>query len=144
MTENDRPDRLLTPQDVTDLISHWLKVAGPPPTRETTAGITGRLLTAREVGELLGFSPSTIIDWWEQESSLATASAAVFAFVRTSSQEWLELDARDIALHFGHQDGGELVRKLCGHPDAALARERVREAFRQAPAAPIPLAATAS
>jgi hypothetical protein len=24
----------------------------------------------------------------------------------------LELDARDIALHFGHQDGGELVRKL--------------------------------
>ena len=45
----------------------------------------------------------------------------------------LELDARDIALHFGHQDGGELVRKLYGHPDAALARERVREAFRQAP-----------
>jgi integrase len=51
----------------------------------------------------------------------------------------LELDARDIALHFGHQDGGELVRKLYGHPDARLARERVREAFRQAPTAPIPL-----
>jgi hypothetical protein len=31
----------------------------------------------------------------------------------------LELDPRDIALHFGHQDGGELVRKLYGHPDAA-------------------------
>jgi integrase len=56
----------------------------------------------------------------------------------------LELDARDIALHFGHQDGGELVRKLYGHPDAKLARERVREAFRQAPAAPVPLAAAAS
>jgi integrase len=53
----------------------------------------------------------------------------------------LELDARDIALHFGHQDGGELVRKLYGHADARLARERVREAFRQAPTAPIPLAA---
>ena len=52
----------------------------------------------------------------------------------------LELDARDIALHFGHQDGGELVRKLYGHPDAARARERVREAFRQAPTAPVPLA----
>jgi len=51
----------------------------------------------------------------------------------------LEPDARDIALHFGHQDGGELVRKLYGHPDAALARERVREAFRQAPHAPVPL-----
>jgi integrase len=53
----------------------------------------------------------------------------------------LELDSRDIALHFGHQDGGELVRKLYGHPDARLARERVREAFRQAPPAPVPLVA---
>jgi hypothetical protein len=51
----------------------------------------------------------------------------------------LELDARDIALHFGHQDGGELVRKLYGHPDAKLARERVRQAFRQASPAPVPL-----
>jgi integrase len=52
----------------------------------------------------------------------------------------LGLDARDIALQFGHQDGGELVRKLYGHPDAARARARVREAFRQAPTAPVPLA----
>ena len=28
----------------------------------------------------------------------------------------LELDARDIALHFGHQDGGELGAKLYGDP----------------------------
>jgi integrase len=55
----------------------------------------------------------------------------------------LELDARDIALHFGHQDGGELVRKLYGHPDAALARERVRQAFRAAPTAPVSLVAQA-
>ena len=26
-----------------------------------------------------------------------------------------------IALHFGHRDGGKLVRKLYGHPDAAIA-----------------------
>jgi hypothetical protein len=51
----------------------------------------------------------------------------------------LELDARDIALHFGHRDGGELVRKLYGHADARLARHRVREAFRQAPVAPVPI-----
>ncbi len=56
----------------------------------------------------------------------------------------LGLDARDIALHFGHQDGGELVRKLYGHPDAAIARERIREAFRQAPPAPVPLSALAA
>jgi len=51
----------------------------------------------------------------------------------------LELDPRDIALDFGHQDGGELVRKLYGHADAKLARDRVREPFRQAPPAPVPL-----
>jgi hypothetical protein len=50
-----------------------------------------------------------------------------------------EFDARDIALHFGHQDGGELVRELYVHPHAKLARERVREAFRTAPRAPVPL-----
>ena len=53
----------------------------------------------------------------------------------------LELAPHVIALHFGHQDGGELVRTNYGHPDEALARERLREAFRQAPAAPIPLVA---
>jgi integrase len=47
-----------------------------------------------------------------------------------------------IALQFGHQDGGELVRTRYGHPDAAIARERVRDAFKQAPAAPVPLVAS--
>jgi integrase len=56
----------------------------------------------------------------------------------------LDLPAHVIALHFGHQDGGELVRKNYGHPDAAIARERVREAFRQAPAEPVPLVAVGS
>jgi hypothetical protein len=53
----------------------------------------------------------------------------------------LELPPHVIALHFGHQDGGELVRKNYGHPDAAISRQRVREAFRQAPTAPVPLMA---
>ena len=53
----------------------------------------------------------------------------------------LELDARHIALHFGHKNGDGLVRKVYGHPDAVRARERVREAFRQALAPPIPLVA---
>jgi hypothetical protein len=49
-----------------------------------------------------------------------------------------------IALQFGHQDGGELVRKLYGHPDARIARERVREAFRQTPLLPTPVVAIAN
>jgi integrase len=56
----------------------------------------------------------------------------------------LRLDPEDIAQHFGHQDGGELVRRLYGHFDQAKARERVREAFAQAPAAPAPFARKAA
>ena len=44
-------------------------------------------------------------------------------------------------LHLGHQDGGRLVRELYGHPDAAIARERTREAFRSVAAvAALPVA----
>jgi integrase len=51
----------------------------------------------------------------------------------------LGLDPADIAQHFGHQDGGELVRRLYGHFDQARARDRVRVAFADAPAAPTPI-----
>jgi integrase len=51
----------------------------------------------------------------------------------------LELDDRDIALHLGHRDGGKLVRTTYGHADEQLAAERVRQAYRKAPPAPIPL-----
>lgn len=52
----------------------------------------------------------------------------------------LELSPEDIAQHFGHQDGGELVRKLYGHFDQVRARSRIREAFAKAPTTPVPLA----
>ena len=32
-------------------------------------------------------------------------------------------------VHLGHDDGGELVRNLYGHPDAAIARNLTREGF---------------
>jgi hypothetical protein len=43
----------------------------------------------------------------------------------------LDLPPHVIALQLGHDDGGTLVRSLYGHPDAAIARERIREAFRE-------------
>jgi integrase len=43
----------------------------------------------------------------------------------------LELPPHQIALQLGHTDGGILVRQTYGHPDAAIARERIREAFEQ-------------
>jgi integrase len=42
----------------------------------------------------------------------------------------LELPPHTIAQQLGHTDGGRLVRELYGHPDAAIARERIREAVR--------------
>ncbi len=42
----------------------------------------------------------------------------------------LEIPPHQIALQLGHTDGGRLVRELYGHPDAAIARERIRQAVR--------------
>jgi integrase len=56
----------------------------------------------------------------------------------------LELPPHVIALHLGHQDGGELVRTTYGHPDAAIARDRMRAAFAEAPVAPVSLPVTAA
>ena len=45
-----------------------------------------------------------------------------------------ELPDHVVAAQLRHTDGGTLVRELYGHPDAAMARERIRAAFRSAPA----------
>jgi hypothetical protein len=42
----------------------------------------------------------------------------------------LELPDHVVAVQLRHDDGGTLVRELYGHPDAAMARERIRAAFR--------------
>jgi integrase len=53
-----------------------------------------------------------------------------------------ELPPHVIALQLGHTDGGRLVASLYGHPDAAMARERTRQAFRDvAQVATLPVAA---
>jgi integrase len=50
----------------------------------------------------------------------------------------LELPSHVIALQLGHTDGGRLVESLYGHPDAGIARNRIREAFRSvAPVEPL-------
>jgi hypothetical protein len=41
-----------------------------------------------------------------------------------------EMPDHVVAAQLRHDDGGTLVRELYGHPDAAMARERIRAAFR--------------
>jgi hypothetical protein len=92
------------------------------------------------------FTPSSRSHHWNRtrcsaglgQVDLYTATRHHFAWYAWNV---LELDPADIAQHFGHQDGGELVRRLYGHFDQARARDRVRKAFVAAPAAPVPIAA---
>ena len=51
-----------------------------------------------------------------------------------------ELPDHVVAMQLRHDDGGTLVRELYGHPDAAIARERIRAAFRDvAPVTALPV-----
>lgn len=51
-----------------------------------------------------------------------------------------ELPDHVVAAQLRHDDGGTLVRELYGHPDAAIARERIRAAFRDvAPVVALPV-----
>lgn len=45
----------------------------------------------------------------------------------------LEMPDHVVAMQLRHSDGGTLVRELYGHPDAPMARERIRAAFRETP-----------
>lgn len=43
----------------------------------------------------------------------------------------LELDSEDVAIALGHTDGGDLVRRLYGHREAARSLERVQNAYQR-------------
>jgi integrase len=61
---------------------------------------------------------------WEGSLYLATRHFAGAFMVNE-----LELDSEDVAFALGHEDGGELVRKLYGHRDRARALDRVQAAY---------------
>jgi integrase len=47
------------------------------------------------------------------------------------------LSPEDVAAQLGHKDGGQLVRRLYGHPDEQRQRERIALAFAEIPAEPV-------
>jgi excisionase family DNA binding protein len=53
-------------------------------------GVSERLLTARELGELLGFSPSTIVDWAEAGTVPAFKIGGRLRFRESEVLAWLE------------------------------------------------------
>jgi integrase len=81
------------------------------------------------------YTPSTRSHHWNRvRCSVGLGTKALYLCTR----HWfgwyalnvLELPPHQIALQLGHDDGDRLVRALYGHPDAAIARERLREAVR--------------
>jgi excisionase family DNA binding protein len=52
--------------------------------------MTERLLTARELGELLGFAPATIVDWAEAGKVPAFKVGGRLRFRASEVEAWLE------------------------------------------------------
>lgn len=119
----------------------------PPKYGEYTCALVGR---AREVlhamprpeGDVFVFTtiagrhytPSSRQERWQKVRAAAGLDGMKLYVATRHYFGWyamnvLELDARDIAEQLGHKDGGRLVERLYGHPDRALRRARVRDAY---------------
>lgn len=82
------------------------------------------------------WTPSSRAYYWKAtrmvagwEGSLYLASRHFFGSYATNV---LGLASEDVAFALGHEDGGELVRKLYGHRNQELALQRVAEAYLRA------------
>jgi hypothetical protein len=81
------------------------------------------------------YVPSTRSHHWNRvrcaigpgNTSLYEATRHYFAWYLLNVAE---LPDHVVAAQLRHPDGGTLVRELYGHPDAAMARERIRAEFR--------------
>ncbi len=91
------------------------------------------------------YVPSTRSHHWDRvrctvglgKTSLYEATRHYFAWYLLNVAE---LPDHVVAMQLRHDDGGTLVRELYGHPDAAIARERIRAAFRDvAPVTALPV-----
>ena len=84
------------------------------------------------------YVPSTRSHHWNRvRCSIGLAAVSLYESTRHYFAWYalnvLELPDHIVAAQLGHDDGGTLVRELYGHPDAAIARERIRAAFRAVP-----------
>jgi integrase len=90
------------------------------------------------------FVPSTRSHHWNHvRCSIGLGATSLYEAARHYFAWYLlnvaELPDHDVAAQLRHTDGGTLVRELYGHPDAAMARERIRAAFREsAPVVALP------
>jgi excisionase family DNA binding protein len=77
--------------------------------------VTERLLTARELGELLGFAPATIVDWFEAGKLPGFRIGGRLRFRPSEIEAWLE-----------EQRGGRNGRSVSPNPPLARRRGSLR------------------
>jgi integrase len=109
-----------------------------------TDGVRDRLLTLPRESEWVfttvrgtHYTPSARCFHWNRvrcavglgNTSLYLATRHFFGWYALNV---LTLPPHVIARNLGHTDGGRLVSELYGHPDAAISRDRIRDAFREA------------
>lgn len=82
----------------------------------------------------------TKMDWLTDESR-TTLYLATRHWAGWYMTNVLDLDSEIVAIQLGHEDGGELVRKLYGHRDRAAALRRVGEAYDAGTVVPLKLVA---
>ena len=79
------------------------------------------------------FRPPGRSPYWKQAAAAAgwrgTLYLATRHFAGWYMTNVLELPSEDVAIALGHEDGGELVRRLYGHRDRERALERVARAY---------------
>ena len=84
------------------------------------------------------YVPSTRNHHWTASAAVGLGNTSLYEATRHYFAWYLlnvlELPDHVVAAQLRHDDGGTLVRELYGHPDAAIARERIRAAFREVPA----------
>ena len=96
------------------------------------------------------YVPSTRAFHWNRvRCSVGLGTTALYEATRHYFAWYLlnvmQLPDHIVAMQLRHDDGGTLVRELYGHPDAAMARERIRAAFRTtAPVVALPNSHAAS
>lgn len=81
------------------------------------------------------YLPSTRNHHWNRvRAAVGLGNTALYEATRHYFAWYLlnvkEMPDHVVAQQLRHSDGGTLVRELYGHPDAAIARERIRAAFR--------------
>ena len=95
------------------------------------------------------YTPSTRSHHWNRVRCTAQLAESALYLCTRHFFGWYALNVlgeapHTIAKHLGHTDGGELVRTLYGHADERIARDNIREAFRNVtPVTPLPRAAAA-